>query len=259
MMASSGAMRDLGRRLLIGLAVVAAGLMAIGYALIAGRIAAPIGGDLGTFPTPTEAGATAVLLDDGRPAFIVADGSSVTVIDARGRHAPGEPGRLVAWCVDARFFGDLLSGATYATDGRLLGGPAENGLVVYPVRSVEDGSRIAVGSDGQSAGIAPGERIPLDCPTNDWAIHQPEPGEVFDPSVAVDQEPPGWIWLEGELVSTGSEVRLCDGRDGQCLTGAPVRGIDPARVSPLSGSFIGRVRDDAIEGLAHVPEPGGTR
>jgi hypothetical protein len=258
-------MRDLGRRLLIGLAVVAAGTMAVGYALIAGRIAAPIGGDLGTFPTPTETAAMAVLLDDGRPAFIVADGTSVTVIDARGRHEPGEPGRLVAWCVDARFFADLLSGATYAADGRLLGGPAENGLVVYPVRSVEDGSRIAVGSDGQSAGLVPGEPVPLDCPiTSEYVIHRPLAGEVFDPSVAVDQEPPGWIWLEGELVSTGSEVRLCDGdgrdgRDGQCLIGADVRGIDPARVLPLSGSFIGRVRDDAIEDLAHVPEPGGTR
>ena len=48
-------MRDLGRRLLIGLAVVAAAVMAIGYAFIAGRIAAPIESDLGTLDAGIDA------------------------------------------------------------------------------------------------------------------------------------------------------------------------------------------------------------
>jgi nitrite reductase/ring-hydroxylating ferredoxin subunit len=261
MMASSGSMRDLGRRLLIGLAVVAAAVMAIGYAFIAGRIAAPIESDLGTFerPGPEAGGAQAVLLADGRPAFIVTSEDEVTVVDARGRHAAGAAGRLVAWCEEGVFI-DLVGGATYAPDGQLLGGPAADGLVVYPVRSVDDGSRFVVGGDGVSAGSTAGEPAALDCPSNRWIRHRPEAGETFDPSVAADEEPPGWIWLEGRLRAETGETILCDGLDGDCATFAPVGGIDPARVpggEALAGSFIGRVRDGVIVDLNFVPDPGG--
>ena len=254
-------MRDLGRRLLIGLAVVAAAVMAIGYAFIAGRIAAPIASDLGAFSAPDANGAQAVLLADGRPAFIVASEGEVTVVDARGRHAAGAPGRLVAWC-DGGIFVDLVQGATYAADGQLTGGPATDGLVVYPVRSVDGGSRFVVGGDGESAGSVPGEPVALDCATNSWVVHRPDAGEIFDPSVAADEEPPGWVWLEGELRADGDEPLLCDGLDGDCATFAPVGGIDPALVpsdeQALIGSFIGRVRDGVIVDLNFVPDPGGS-
>jgi hypothetical protein len=262
MMASSGAMRDLGRRLLIGLAVVAAAVMAIGYAFIAGRIAAPIESDLGTFerPGPDANGAQAVLLADGRPAFIVMDEGDLIVLDARARHAAGAPGRLVAWCEDGVFI-DLVDGATYAADGQLMGGPAADGLVVYPVRSVDDGSRFVVGGDGISAGSAAGDPVAADCPSNRWVVHRPDADEIFDPSVAADEEPPGWIWLEGRLRAEAGETILCDGLDGECATSAEVGGIDPARVpdggEALAGSFIGRVRDGVIVDLNFVPDPGG--
>ena len=253
-------MRDLGRRLLIGVAVVAAAVMAIGYAFIAGRIADPIESDLGTYATPGSDGAQAVLLADGRPAFIVAADGFVTVIDARGRHAAGAPGRLVAWCEDGVFL-DPIGGAGYAADGQLIAGPGTDGLVVYPVRSVDDGSRFVVRGDGAGAGSLAEDGGPLDCPTNRWLIHRPEPGEVFDPSVAADEEPPGWIWLEGRLMVEAGEAVLCDGLDGGCATLAPVGGIDPAMVpgggDALVGSFIGRVRDGVIVDLNFVPDPGG--
>lgn len=253
-------MRDLGRRLLIGLAVVAAAVMAIGYAFIAGRIAAPIESDLGTFATPDAAGAQAVLLADGRPAFIVATDGEVIVIDARGRHVAGAPGRLVAWCGNGIFL-DPVDGATYAADGGLLGGPGSDGLVVYPVRRVDDGARFVVSGDGAAARASAGGPVALDCPPTRWTAHRPDPDEVFDPSVAADEEPPGWIWLEGRLQVEADEAVLCDGLDGACATSAEVGGIDPARVpdggDALIGSFIGRVRDGVIVDLNFVPDPGG--
>ena len=253
-------MRDLGRRLLIGLAVAAAAVMAIGYAFIAGRIAAPIESDLGTFTTPDAPGVQAVLLADGRPAFIVASDGEVAVIDARGRHAAGAPGRLVAWCGAATFL-DPVDGVTYAADGQLLGGPAPDGLVVYPVRSVDGRSRFVVSGDGTSAGPAAEDPVALDCPPTRWVVHRPDPDEIFDPSVAANEEPPGWIWLEGRLLADGVETVLCDGLDGECATSAPVGGINPALVPrderALIGSFIGRVRDGVIVDLNFVPDPGG--
>jgi hypothetical protein len=253
-------MRDLGRRLLIGIAVAAAAVMAIGYAFIAGRIAAPLGSDLATLPMPFEHGARALQLDDGRPAFLVVHNGVVTVVDARAPHAAGAPGSLVSWCAPEEFFVDIGGGATYAADGELLGGTGEGGLVVYPVREVDDGSRIVVGADGRRAGTRVGGRPPVDCPADSWVTHRADPDEVFDPSVAADGEPPGWIWLEGALDVIGGDVRLCDGLDGRCDTSAAAGGIDPASVPTgdgrLIGSFIGRVRDDAIEDLNFVPDPG---
>ena len=92
-----------------------------------------------------------------------------------------------------------------------------------------------------------------------WLVHEPTPGEVFDPSVAVTEEAPGWIWLEGSLAVTDEGgVRLCDRGEADCATGAEVVGIDPAGVGSAgqgsAGFFIGRVRDDAIEGLMFVPD-----
>jgi hypothetical protein len=260
MMASSGSMRDLGRRLLIGLAVVAAAVMAIGYAFIAGGIATPLASDLGTFAMPEDAGVQAVLLADGRPAFIVAADGEITVIDARGRHGAGAPGRLVVWC-EAGMFLDPVDGATYAPDGRVMGGTGSAGLVVHPVRPTDDGRRFVVSGDGSSAAGRAGEPVALDCPATRWTVHRPEADDVFDPSVAADEEPPGWVWLEGRMRADGGEPVLCDGLDGDCATFAPVGGIDPALIpsdeQALIGSFIGRVRDGVIVELQYVPDSGG--
>ena len=90
-----------------------------------------------------------------------------------------------------------------------------------------------------------------------WVVHRPAGGEVFDPSVAVEGEPPGWIWLEGALVAADEgDVRLCDRAGTDCASWAPVGGIDPASLASgreAEGLFIGLVRDDAIEGLMFVP------
>ncbi len=253
-------MRDLGRRLLIGLAVVAAAVMAIGYAFIAGRIAAPIESDLGTFDVPDVDGARAVLLADGRPAFIVATDGDVIVVDARGRHAAGAPGRLVAWCARTTpYFVDPLDDATYAADGKRRAGSTGPGLVRYPVSDADDG-RIRVAADGTAAGQLNDVALPIECDGRQ-VVHAPTPGEVFDPSVAAEEEPPGWIWLEGRLVAEGGEAILCDGLDRRVPTFAAVGGIDPASVpeggDALAGSFIGRVRDGVIVDLNFVPDPGG--
>jgi hypothetical protein len=89
-------------------------------------------------------------------------------------------------------------------------------------------------------------------------VHRPEAGEIFDPSVAADEEPPGWVWLEGSLVAIRGQVLLCDA-GGDCGTGMVAHGIDPAKVGidglDFDGLFLGRVRDGAIEELQYVAQP----
>jgi hypothetical protein len=133
-------------------------------------------------------------------------------------------------------------------------------MVAHDVRpSPEDPSRIIVGSDAAAQGRGPETGGPPDpaCPANAWVMHEARAGETFDPSVAVEQEPPGWIWLEGTARVVDGEVRICDGRTGGCEASADTVGIDPAslRGGTTSGQFIGRVRDGAIENLILVPDP----
>jgi hypothetical protein len=103
--------------------------------------------------------------------------------------------------------------------------------------------------------------VALDCVEGSaWVAHAPDPDEIFDPSVALDEEPPGWIWIEGRLEAADGGVRLCDGLDGPCATSAVVAGIDPATLEPLTGIFHGRVRDGALRDLSilpPVPDAGG--
>lgn len=256
-------MRDLGRRLLIGLAVIAAAGTAVGYAYIASGIAAPVRGDRAVLDVPPSGSARAALLDDGQPVFVVNDPDrGVWVIDAQGRQADGELPVLVAWCPTTRLFVDPAIGTAYAPDGELRWGPAEGGLIAHATRAdPDDASRVIVGSDVTVQGSGPETDGPPEttCSGGTWLVHEPEPGEVFDPSVAVAEEAPGWIWLEGSLeVIDAGEVRLCDRGQGGCATAAPVVGIDPASLAGdtpwPAGLFIGRVRDDAIEGLMSVPD-----
>ena len=77
--------------------------------------------------------------------------------------------------------------------------------------------------------------------------------------MAVREEAPGWIWLDGSLqANPDGELRLCDRHAAACATGAEVVGIDPATLGSGAqgpeGLFVGRVRDDAIEGLMFVPD-----
>ena len=120
---------------------------------------------------------------------------------------------------------------------------------------------MVVSSETSAQGRALETDAPPDtaCRGEGWVTHQPDGGEIFDPSVAIDQEPPGWIWLEGTVRVADDEVRLCDGLEERCRTYAVTRGIDPAGMTDGAasrrGRFIGRARDDAIEGLIFVPAP----
>jgi hypothetical protein len=239
-------------RVLTGLGAIVAGLVAIGYAFIFSGIASPVPRDLGTVVIPVEQGAVPVYLSDGRPAFVVRTADGVAVVDARPPLAPGEPGRLVAWC--AGVFVDRGT-LTYLADGTLVTGSAPSGLIVYPTRSAS--GDLIVASDGHPAGVRTGEVVPF-CDPADAVAHAPDAGEVFDPSVAADEEPPGWVWLEGSLVAIRGQVLLCDA-GGDCGTGMVAHGIDPAKVGidglDFDGLFLGRVRDGAIEELQYVAQP----
>ena len=166
----------------------------------------------------------------------------------------------MAWCPTTRVLADPASGSAYAPDGELRWGPAEGGLVVFATRPApDDPSRVIVGSDTTVQGRgAETDGPPETTCDGSWVVHRPADGEVFDPSVAVEEEPPGWIWLEGSLSATDAgEVRLCDRAATDCATWARVGGIDPASLAGgrgAEGLFIGLVRDDAIEGLMFVPD-----
>jgi len=242
-------------RVLVGLGVVVAALVAIGYAFIFSGIAAPSVHDLGTVAVPDEEGAVPVYLSDGRPAFVVRTADGVTVVDARPPLVAGEPGRLVIWCNGA--FADIIGRASYAPDGELIAGSAPTGLIVYPTGRSASGPEIVVGSDGQLAARPDGATsVASACDQDRATRHQPEAGEVFDPSVAIDQEPPGWVWLEGRLRSVDGQALLCD-EDGDCATSGVARGIDPAKLETvaLDGLFLGRIHDGGIEELHFVPQP----
>jgi hypothetical protein len=257
MMASSPSMRDLGRWILIGLAVMVAGLTAIGYGLIASGVAAPIGGGLGTVAVPAERGAVPVFLADGRPAFVVRTDDAVLVLDARPPLETGTPGALVGWCGGHDQFFDWVHGGWYLADGTRIA-DAPSGLIAYPITRAGDEQHVTVGSEGSPVTAVADPSTLGGCDGNEAVMHEPDLDEAFDPSVAADEEPPGWIWIEGRLVAIGNQALLCDDLDAtDCATGAVVRGIDPAELAalsePMAGYFLGRVGDGVIDELHHVP------
>jgi hypothetical protein len=256
MMASSGPMRDLRRWIPIGLAAAVVSVAAIGYGFIASGVAAPVGGSLGTLAVADVVGAAPVYLADGRPAFVVRTAEAVHVIDARPPVETGTPSALVAWCPGDQFFFDWVNGGSYGADGGLLGSGV-SGLIVYPTTLNADASEVAVGGRGSPSGPADGD-LSYGCDSDEAVLHEPVPEEVFDPSVAADEEPPGWIWLEGRLEATGGQALLCDDPAAtDCATGAVVRGIDPAKVAelpePMAGYFMGRIGDGVVDELHYVP------
>jgi len=250
-------MRDLRRWIPIGLAAGVVSVAAIGYGMIATGVAAPVGGDLATLAVPDERGATPVFLADGRPAFLIRTDDEIHVLDARPPLEAGLPGALVTWCPRDEQFVDWIHGGWYLADGTVIA-DAPSGLIAYPVRRTEDGARLVVGSDGSSRpGVADPSALG-GCDGGEAVMHEPEAGEVFDPSVAADEEPPGWVWLEGRLEAVGGQAVLCDDVEAtDCATGAVARGIDPATVAelaePMAGSFLGRIGDGVIDELHYVP------
>lgn len=255
-----GRVREMTSRLLLGAALVVAVVATIGYVLVFVATATPVGAPLATLPEPSPGQVIATRLDDGRPVYLVGTDAGPRVLDARAPVEPGAVPALVAWCDGAGAFLDLVHGATFSAAGEVMGRSAPAGLEVYPtgVR----GDQVVVRDAAAPAGEAPAETGALDCPPGSaWELHAPPEDEIFDPSVAADREPPGWIWMEGTLTADGDEVQLCDGLDGACASGASVLGIDPARVEPVAGRFLARIVDGDVRNLVIVPsapEGGGS-
>jgi hypothetical protein len=247
--------RELGGRILLVFGAIVAAMAAIGYAYVYLGIATPPGSSLGTLGVPAPGEVEAVLLDDGRPAYAVEVDGAVIVLDARAPRIGGEVEALVAWCADVNVFLDLRHGGTFAPGGDVLGESAPSGLRIYATEPSGDGARVVVHDDVRRAGSGPDDSVALDCTRDSaWVVHAPNPNEVFDPSAAVDQEPPGWIWIEGRLEAAAGAARVCDGLDGTCTTWGAVGGIDPATVEPIAGLFLGRVADGALVDLVIVPD-----
>lgn len=218
---------------------------------------------LGTVEVPgpgdTVASAT---LDDGTPIFVVNFDGTLNVVDARSPVPTGSLPLLVAWCDSLAAFdtgalpidGDRVNRLGFDADGTAFGPFESRGLTRYAIQ--RDGRELVI----LSSSVQAGGRIDAapDCPRGaERVMHRPAEGEVFDPSVAVDAEPLGTIWLEGTLRPIGNQALLCDEGDAdseRCPAGAVARGIDPATIAPegTTGLFIGLVRDGAIVSLAHA-------
>jgi hypothetical protein len=244
--------RDIASRLVVGLGLLIAVAVAVGYAFIFLGNATPVGAPLATLPVPAPGEVVAARLDDGRPVYLVGVDEGARVLDARSPVDPGVVPALVAWCDGAQSFLDLTRGGTFGPGGEVMGASAAAGLDVYPTQV--RGDEVVVRDGAAPAGTATGETVALDCPMGSaWTAHAPTTGEIFDPSVAADTEPPGWVWLEGRLTATGDEVELCDGLDAACPSGASVVGIDPAKVQVVAGRFLGRIIDHEVRNLVIVP------
>lgn len=240
-----------------------AGLVAFGYAQIAPGIANQNAVRRATLLQPAPGQVAATYLDDGRPVFIVKSAAGdLAVLDGQSSHVPSGMGQLLAWCPADGHFEDLFGGSTFAADGARIDGPAPSGLLSYGLQAVPDRTDLIAVTTATSRvdhPAAPGPRAGAGC-SEPWLIHEPVPDEIFDPSVALDQEPPGWIWLDGTLALQGDRsILLCDAQVAGCATSATLSGINAAyfRVGPheLPGRYIGRVRDNTIEGLIAVPDP----
>jgi len=260
---SSGAMRHPLRLVVIGLGVGLAGLMAVGYSFIFRGVATAPDATLGTVEVPGAGDVVAAAsLADGTPVFVVNFDGTLRVLDARAPAGGAAVPVLVAWCdaIDAFETGtiaegtDLVGTLGFEPDGTAFGLSESAGLTRYGLRREGDELVILASSTAAGGRI---DGLP-GCPINSERImHRPEPGEVFDPSVAIESEPPGVIWLEGTLRAIGNQALLCDGIDAapeSCASGAIARGIDPATIAPegTAGLFIGLVRDGGLVGLAHA-------
>jgi hypothetical protein len=257
-------MRQPIRLALIGLAAVVVGLMAVGYSFIFRGVATAPDVTVGTLEIPGPGDLVAAAsLDDGTPVFVVSFDGAVNVLDARAPVAAGTVPTLVAWCGAIQAFetgpivegGDLVGTLGFDPDGTSFGLFASEGLARHAIRRVADNRLVVLSASTRAGGRVNG--LP-DCPAgSDRVMHRPAPGEVLDPSVAVDSEPPGVIWLEGTLRAIGNQALLCDGTRSLiegCERGAVARGIDPATIPPegMAGFFIGVVRDGGIAGLVHA-------
>lgn len=256
-------MRDLGGRVLIGLGVIVAAVVAVGYGFVFMGIATPPGGGLGTVDVPPDGEVAATVLDDGLPVFVGAADGTVWVLDAREPRDAGELDVLVGWCPTDEAFVGTRPTSIFAADGSSLRGPGTVGMTAHATEPVDgDASRVRVDDRTSVRPLAAAERqISYSCGPGDWVVHRPQPGEVFDPSVAADVEPPGWSWFEGTLLPIGNQALLCDGLGAvDCPAGAVASGIDPATLpaAGVAGRFLGIVHDGTIEGLIFAPDPAPT-
>lgn len=244
----------------IAVGVLVVILAALGYSRLAPGIADPNAHLRAMLRQPQAGTASAAFLEDGRPVFITKDrGGGLAVLDAQSSHVPSGMGHLLAWCPDDGHFEDLFGGSTFAIGGGRIDGPAPTSLRAFGLESLQERPDF-IGVTSMTYEVPqPGTGPPAGagCP-GPWLLHAPNPSEVFDPSVAVDQEAPGWVWLEGLLIQNGGEVVLCDVTAEGCATFAAVPGIAPAYLAApganVRGLYIGRVRDGAIEGLIAVPQ-----
>ncbi|HEY6609230.1 MAG TPA: hypothetical protein VI277_08555, partial [Candidatus Limnocylindria bacterium] len=135
-------MRDWMRWGFIGLAVLAVGVMAIGYSFIFRGVASRPVGTLGTLDVPPAGRVVAETLDDGTPVFVLNLGAGPAVLDARSPTASGTLPVLVAWCDGIGAFetgflgeGDMAGGTLgFDADGTSFGLVESPGLARYAVR-----------------------------------------------------------------------------------------------------------------------------
>jgi hypothetical protein len=107
-----------------------------------------------TLDVPPIGETAAANLADGRPVFVVHDGTgTVSVIDGLSTHVPWGLAKIVTWCATSHTFDDTFHGAKWTENGDYLLGPAPNGLIVRDHRSRRWTSQRRVIRSARSASV----------------------------------------------------------------------------------------------------------
>jgi hypothetical protein len=228
-----------------------------------------------TLPPPSARSAVLpVVLEGGRPIFLVASDGSAQAIDARSTDSPFGIAYLVAWCPSNSTFEDTFHGARFAPNGARLEGPASGGLTRYLVHVVPGASRrvqVERRLPPASSAVMPADLRPECTNTSEMVLPATPAPTWTSPQAAAAAHPVGFVTIRGALVLGPGSAAMCPIGEvvakGCAREGAPVGGIDteglfahlkgPVNQVTIRGLWIARVRGDHLTDLAEVPLPGG--
>ena len=218
------------RRTRVTTIVAALGIFAIATAVLWATIE-PIGRHMDhpsspdVVRVPPRGAASAIFLEDGRPAFIVHhEDGSVSVVDAFSSDRPWGILQLNGWCASSREFVDLAHGARFDEYGAYELGPAPSGLATFaftPVTLDDRGDPASITIGGLLAPAPKAADVPV--PSRADGCRATDRDRMLTHTFARDlghRSPPDDHRGDRERLGCGPGHVACrDDRDGAALQG----------------------------------------